>query len=49
MGHKHVELGFHALISVALAERLPELRQDEYIWIKPEIEEEAEVLRNLVI
>ena len=26
--HKHVELGYHALISVALSERLPELRQD---------------------
>ena len=46
MRHKHVELGYHALISIALAERLPELRQDEYIWVKPEIEEEAEVLRN---
>ena len=46
--HKHVELGYHALISVALAERLPELRQD-YIWVKPEIEEEAEVLWNLQI
>ena len=46
LSHKHVELGYHALISVALAERLPELRQD-YIWVKLEIEEEAEVLRNL--
>ena len=44
--HKHVELGYHALISVGLAERLLELRQD-YIWVKPEIEEEAEILRNL--
>ena len=49
MGHKHIGLGFHGLISIALAERLPELRQDEYIWVKPEIEEEAEVRRNLVI
>ena len=48
MGHKHVELGFHGLISIALAERLPELRQ-YYICVKPEIEEEAEVLRNLQI
>ena len=46
--HKELELGYHGLISLALAERLPELRQD-YIWVKPDFEEEAEVLRNIQI
>ena len=49
MGHKHVELDFHALISIALAERITELRKEDYIWVKPEIEEEAEVFQSLII
>ena len=49
MGHKDLELGFHALISLTLAERRQELRQEDYIWIKPEIEEEAEVFQRLII
>ena len=49
MGHKELELGFHALISIALAERTQELRHEDYIWIKPEIEEEAEVFQSLII
>ena len=46
--HTHIELGYHALISLALAERRPELRED-FIWVKPEIEYDVETFHRLQI
>jgi len=44
----HVELGFHVLITLALAERRPELRED-FIWVRPEIEDDVEAFHRLQI
>ena len=46
--HKHIEFGYHVLISLALTERRPELRED-FIWVKPEIEDDAEAFHRFQI